>query len=238
MTRSMLRIQRRLSTAAVLLTFFLLPATTAFAQTFTRITAGPLVNDAAASRAVCWVDFDHDGALDLFVSNGPPAGQNNMLFKNSGYPAHGFTAVTGDPIVTDPGRFDGASWGDVENDGDFDCFIVNWYGDNDHFFLNDGDGTFTQVTTGAPVTTPGYSEACSWGDYDNDGLIDLYVTNSGIGTGDPNFLYHNDGGGNFTRIVSRPRSRGRLHLPRRELGGLRRRRRPRSLHRERGQPAE
>jgi enediyne biosynthesis protein E4 len=175
------------------------------AQVFTRITDGPQVNDGGASRSVNWVDVNGDGFLDLFVSNGLEGGENNALYISNG-PDSNFTfrRVTGDPIVMDGMPSDGSSWGDVDNDGDPDAFVVNWYNMNNMFSLNQGDGSFVSVTTGAPVTDGGYSETCTWGDYDNDGRIDLYVTNSGSPSlgAKTNFLYHNDGGGSFTRITA------------------------------------
>jgi hypothetical protein len=123
---------------------------------------------------------------------------------NSGAPGFTFTKVTSGAIVNSHGRSDGSSWADVDNDGRTDAFVVNWYGDNNLFYHNDGGGAFTQITSGPPVNDGGYSETCAWGDYDNDGHIDLYVTNSGQTTGDPNFLYHNNGDGTFTKVTSGP----------------------------------
>ncbi len=175
------------------------------AQTFTKILDGPHVNNIAASRSVNWVDIDGDLDLDLFVSNGLEGGQNNFLYINNGVDsAYSFTQVTGDPIVQDNTPSDGASWGDIDNDGDMDAFVVNWYNVNNLLYLNNGNGTFAQVTTGTIVNDGGYSEACSWGDYDNDGDLDLYVTNSGSPTigAKVNFLHRNNGNGTFTKITT------------------------------------
>src|SRR5207244_4156081 len=59
--------------------------------------------------------------------------------------------------------------------------------------------TFTKITTGAIVTDISWGSGCAWGDYDNDGWLDLYVTNGG---GSPNFLYHNNHNGTFTRVLN------------------------------------
>src|SRR5437867_7796965 len=62
--------------------------------------------------------------------------------------------------------------------------------------------TVTKITTGAIVTDGGSSYGCAWGDYDNDGFLDLLVTNAQTHSGpQKNFLYHNNGGGTFTRIT-------------------------------------
>lgn len=170
-------------------------------QTFTKITTGPVVTTDADSRSVNWVDINNDGLVDLFISNGKAGGQNNMLYINLG--GGQFTKVTSDSIVMDNKPSDGATFADCDNDGDLDAFVVNWYNQNNLFYTNDGAGNFTAISSAPVVTSGGYSETASWGDYDNDGLLDLYVTRSGgtVST-NKNLLYHNDGGNTFTKILS------------------------------------
>lgn len=165
-------------------------------QNFTKITTGIVVTDGGDSRAVTWIDYDKDGFLDLYVTNGPSAGQNNFLYHNNGDGT--FTKVTGQPLVMDNGKSDGCSWGDYNNDGEVDLCVVNWYGQNNLLFKNDGGGNFTFMSSSIISNDGGFSETCSWGDYDNDGYLDLYVTNS-----DPpyfNYLYRNNGSGDFIKI--------------------------------------
>lgn len=160
------------------------------AQFFTKVTDSPLSTIKGDSRSVNWVDVNGDGYVDCFISNGPQAGQNNMLYIND---TNGnFTAVADDPIVMDVMPSDGAAFADIDNDGDLDGFVVNWYNKNNLAYSNDGSGKFTQVLDGIWVNHFGYSETAAFGDYDNDGLVDLYVTNS-AGT-KKNFLYKNLGG--------------------------------------------
>lgn len=168
------------------------------AQTFTKITTGPFVTTTGDSRSVNWIDVNNDGFIDCMITNGPAGGQNNMLYIND--QAGGFTAVANDTIVKDHKPSDGATWADTDNDGDPDCFVANWYPTTNLFYLNNGNGTFLQPAIGAVQTSGGYCETASWGDYDNDGLVDLYVTNSAAEN--KNLLYHNDGNNNFTRILS------------------------------------
>lgn len=167
-------------------------------QYFTKINTGPLVNSPGDSRSVNWVDVNNDGWVDCFISNGPTGGQNNSLFIND---THGnFTAVINDPIVLDNKPSDGASFADLDNDGDLDAFVVNWYGVNKLMYINHGNGSFTQIDTGVIVNDGGYSETAAWGDYDKDGFVDLYITNS---AGDrKNYLYHNNGNSSFTKIIT------------------------------------
>ncbi len=167
------------------------------AQFFTKITTGPLATTPGDSRSVNWVDINNDGFMDCMITNGPSGGQNNKLYLNNG--TGGFTAIINDTIVKDNKPSDGATWADINNDGDMDCFVANWYNVNNMLYSNNGSGAFTQIASGPTVNDFGYSETAAWGDYDNDGLIDLYVTNSsGV---KKNFLYHNSGNSAFTKIL-------------------------------------
>lgn len=167
------------------------------AQFFTKITTGPLVTSPGDSRSVNWVDINNDGFMDCMITNGPSGGQNNKVYLNNG--TGSFTAITNDTIVKDNKPSDGATWADMNNDGDMDCFVANWYNVNNMLYANNGSGNFTQISSGPTVNDFGYSETAAWGDYDNDGLVDLYVTNSwGV---KKNFLYHNSGNNVFTKIL-------------------------------------
>ena len=100
----------------------------------------------------------------------------------------------------------GAAFADYNSDGHIDLYIVNNPGPlhaevtkvspGNVLYHNNGDGTFTDVTAKAGVGDRGYGMGCIFGDYDNDGDLDLYVTNYG-----PNVLYRNNGDGTFTDIT-------------------------------------
>jgi len=167
-------------------------------QNFTRVEVGALVEDGGDSRAVNWIDYDNDGDLDLFITNGPSGGQNNFFYINNGDLS--FTKVTDIAIVNDNSPSDGSTWGDVNNDGYLDLYVVNWYGVTNRFYINNGDGTFNEVTGQAINASNSYSETASWGDFDNDGLLDLYVSNS-WGNG-RNMLFHNNDDNQFIRITT------------------------------------
>ncbi len=170
---------------------------------FEKITEGPHVTTPGDSRSVNFTDVNNDGWEDLFITNGPENGAANFLYLNDG--AGGFTAVTSGDIVSHAKPFDGATFGDFDNDGDLDAFAVTWYGVKNYLYSGNGDGTFTYLPDAAPSVPGTFSETASWGDYDLDGDLDLYETNSG---GDKkNQLYRNDflpGGtpGSFTKITT------------------------------------
>ncbi len=188
------------SNLILIILFSYLRVSTIFAQTFTKITSGPFVTSDGDSRSVNWVDVNDDGFIDCMITNGPTGGQDNFLYINNG--TGGFTALTGDTIVKDNKPSDGATWADSDNDGDLDCYVVNWYNTKNLFYNNTGAGAFTQ-TQNAIETSGGYCETASWGDYDNDGLLDLYVTRSGGTTAtNKNLLFHNEGGNAFTKVLT------------------------------------
>lgn len=89
----------------------------------------------------------------------------------------------------------GAAWGDYDGDGWPDLFVTNSSNQNNCLYRNNGDGTFTKNTTAIVGKHGGHSHGVNWIDIDNDGDLDLFVTNDE----GPNFLYINDGSGNFTR---------------------------------------
>lgn len=167
-------------------------------QSFTMVEVGVPVEDGGDSRAVNWIDYDNDGDLDLFITNGPSGGQNNFFYINNGDGT--FTKVTDIAIVNDNSPSDGSTWGDINNDGFLDLYVVNWYGVANRFYINNGDRTFDEVTGKAINASNSYSETASWGDFDNDGLLDLYVANSGGNR--RNMLFQNDDDIQFTRITT------------------------------------
>jgi enediyne biosynthesis protein E4 len=170
------------------------------AQTFSKVTTGAVVTTPGDSRSVNWVDVNNDGQPDLFISNGKAGGQDNLLYINQGGGA--FEQVLDAPIVTDNKPSDGGTFADADNDGDLDAFVVNWYAEDNMYYVKNASNQFDQYLGVAMAASGGYSETASWGDYDNDGLVDLYVTRSG-----PTFatrknqLYHNDGMNVFTKML-------------------------------------
>ena len=153
--------------------------------TFSKITTGIIVNETSYSVGSAWGDYDNDGFLDMFVANRLGS---NFLYRNNGDGT--FTKITSGTVVTDVADANGCSWGDYDGDGYLDLFVTNWNGQHNALYKNNGDGTFTKITTGNLVIEGGNSVACGWADFNNDGFLDLFVANVG---GQNNFLYRNDG---------------------------------------------
>jgi len=87
-------------------------------------------------------------------------------------------------------------WGDYDNDGYLDLFVASSSNDENLLYHNNGDETFSLVTTGSIATDVGSSHGCNWMDVDNDGDLDLFVTND---QAQRKFLYINDGTGVLNR---------------------------------------
>ena len=145
-------------------------------------------------------DYDNDGRLDILVLRGAWMGrkfgrQRNSLLRQN--PDGTFSDVTEQAGL---GRSaypcQAAAWADYDNDGDLDLYIGNEYFPCE-LFRNNGNGTFTDVAKEAGVDGGGYAKGVSWGDYDNDGDQDLYVSN----LGESNHLYRNNGDGTLTDVA-------------------------------------
>ena len=130
---------------------------------------------------VCLIDYDNDGWLDIYLVNGatfdsldgkePPP--HAALFHNNHDGT--FTDVTEKAKVANDRWGYGCSVADYNNDGWPDLYVGN-YGKN-RLYRNNHDGTFTDVAEEAHVTGSGnWSPGSSWGDYDGDGKLDLYVS--------------------------------------------------------------
>ena len=136
---------------------------------------------------VALFDYDNDGLLDIFFTNGAAipslnktdASFSNRLFHNNGDGT--FTDVTEKAGLAGLGYSMGVAAGDYDNDGYVDLYVTGV--NHNQLFHNNGNGTFTDVTEKAGVTgiVPGIGKAWSvtagWFDYNNDGLLDLLVVN-------------------------------------------------------------
>lgn len=181
---------------------------------------------------VALFDYDGDGFLDIYLVNGaemPSMVKSSQKYSNRLYHNNGngtFTDVTDRAGLSGAGYGMGVAVGDYDNDGSPDVFLANVNGNQ--LFHNNGDGTFTDVTAKAGLTggthdgRKMWSIAAGWFDYNNDGLLDLFVANycqwdpryepvcTGLnGRGYchpqsfaplPNSLYRNNGDGTFTDV--------------------------------------
>gem|GEM_PF-6081247 len=165
--------------------------------------AAGLPNDREYSECSFFVDYDNDGLLDIFVKNIPDTIAVNALYHNDGDGT--FTSVEefGDLKTANNGVDEGSivSFADYDNDGWMDV-AIGGNGSSEALYRNNHDGTFTDVTAAAGILPRPNAQGLAWGDYNNDGLIDLYVSH-GKATGGgvlTNSLYRNNGNGTFTEL--------------------------------------
>ena len=172
---------------------------------FTRITEGPQVNDGGTSAGVCWVDFDGDNDLDLYVSNhvGYFDGRN-FLYENQGDGT--YIKRTDLPFTQIATSTYSSSWADFENDGDLDLVVANFREDESVIYINDGAGGFAPTSNGPASEGPVGATNVSWVDYNLDGELDLFMCNAtGPGSDDyppwENYLFLNTDGV-LTKVIS------------------------------------
>ncbi len=154
--------------------------------TFTDVTKQSGIGEDSCTTVASWADYDNDGFLDLYVGrymdprkdipttfyarNGEP----NQLYHNNGDGT--FTNVTEKAGVGEIGLCLGTVWGDYDDDGYPDLYVVNDFGRNT-LYHNNGNGTFTDVTKKSNTLAYGAGMSASFADYNNDGKLDIYVTN-------------------------------------------------------------
>lgn len=154
-------------------------------------------SDNSGNYGSVWTDFDNDGDLDLYIAkcrqgvNNPEDGRRiNQLLVNNGDGTY-----SQDTLNTYGLRIGAQSWtadfGDVDNDGDMDCFITN-HDLPSQLLLNDGSGVFSDATTGSGINVQGLPIQGIFKDFDNDGFLDILVS------GTRHYLYRNNGNGTFT----------------------------------------
>ena len=153
-------------------------------------------------------DYNNDGYIDIYILRGGWLGKGgnhpNSLLKNNGDGT--FTDVTKASGLFRPKPTQTAAWADFDNDGWLDLFVgaeaVKVGGaalDNPSvLWRNNGDGTFTDVTTAMGINVKAFVKGVAWGDANNDGWPDLYVST----LDSPNFLYENVAGKGFKNVAA------------------------------------
>src|SRR3989442_40889 len=142
-------------------------------------------------------DFNNDGWLDIYVMRGGwewPM-RNSLLRNNRDGTFTDVTLESGLLSVDYPTH--SAAWADYDNDGWVDLYVGHEHTPS-QLFRNKGDGTFEDVAARAGVNRVAFTKGVAWGDYDDDGYPDLYVSNYGA----DNFLYHNRGDGSFEEVAT------------------------------------
>ncbi|MFQ6104430.1 MAG: FG-GAP-like repeat-containing protein [Candidatus Glassbacteria bacterium] len=161
--------------------------------TFSDVTfeTGAGGHEAGYTQGVAWCDYDNDGNLDLYVVN---RFLENNLYRNQGDGT--FTDVAESTGVAAGGTCVSALWADYDRDGFTDLLVTRTGSSRCLLFHNQGDGSFAEVGEASGVTDEADWNGADWGDYDNDGDMDLYVTCSSC----RDALYRNEEDGSFTNV--------------------------------------
>jgi tetratricopeptide (TPR) repeat protein len=162
--------------------------------TFTDRVAQAGLSDQLGGLNLIQTDYNNDGCIDIFVLRGGwQAPMRDSLLRNN---CDGtFTDVTQNAGLAEPIASQTAVWTDIDNDGFLDLFIGNEQGPS-RLYHNKGDGTFEDIAHAAGVDRVAFTKGVVAADYDNDGFMDLYVSN----LGGENFLYHNNHDRTFTEV--------------------------------------
>lgn len=129
-------------------------------------------------------DYDSDGWVDLFVTR---LDDSDLLYRNRGDGT--FEDVSTSAGFTQNLATNGATWGDLDNDGDADLYVTAIFADRNYLYINNGAGGFTEqaVPRDAGVETASVVSrfGAAMGDYDHDGFLDIYTTQWGASPFDP-----------------------------------------------------
>lgn len=158
---------------------------------FEEISVPAGVNNKGVNSGVAFSDFDNDGDDDVYVSIRDGI---NILYRNNGN--NSFTDISEEAGLADLSDTRTSVWGDINNDGLADLYVGNWRS-ADALYLNNGDGTFTDITSAAGISNVGQPLSVNMVDIDNDGLLDIYVSNFAA----HNVMLRNNGDNTFTDVT-------------------------------------
>ena len=163
---------------------------------FTNVTTAAGMNLTSWGGSINWFDYNADSRLDCYIGNDGIPTHANYLFENNDLST--FTEVAASVGLTDDLSTLSTATADYDNDGDLDIFIGNQSGSPTGVLFQNNGGSFTNVSVASGLETYSYTWGADWGDFDNDGDLDLYLANSNAG----NQCFVNNGDGTFTESAA------------------------------------
>ena len=148
---------------------------------FTDITATAGIEAGEYDTQPCLADYDRDGDLDLWIGtidsggSGGPTDPRGRMYRNDGTGA--FEEVTTLAWTRGSGHSTFGMWSDVDYDGLVDLLVGEFYATENHFYRNNGDGTFTDRSVAVGLNTEGLTHVLCVLDSDQDGYMDVFVGN-------------------------------------------------------------
>jgi len=166
---------------------------------FSPLPRQPWSSEFDASNDCGWADYDRDGFLDVFVAN---VYESECLYRQRGDGSFAkMTTAQAGSIVSVDVASDACAWADYDNDGDPDLWVSSRDG-HCRLHQNDGQGYFAAATNAGSVVTARATCTGVWGDYDNDGWLDLFAGRSWETIrGSTNALHRNLAGQSFTNMA-------------------------------------
>jgi len=151
------------------------------------------------NSSIAWGDYDSDGDLDILLTGWDTDNRISSIYKNNG--GGSFTEQTSISLT---GVWNGSvAWGDYDNDGDLDILLTGSDPDDNpvsKIYKNNGNGSFTEQTSISLSNVK--NSSVDWGDYDNDGDMDILLTGIDENNTDISKIYKNNGNNSFTEQLN------------------------------------
>ncbi|WP_033961836.1 FG-GAP-like repeat-containing protein [Psychroserpens jangbogonensis] len=185
----------KLFTAVLLLLFVsICKSQTNFVDKATELGLGVSCGDGTFGNGITFYDYNDDGWDDITLAT--QAGESIRFFKN-------LNGVFVEEILNIPNNMSymkQVNWVDYDNDSHLDLFVTSNI-DGNRLYRNDGNFNFSDVTNDSelPIINMG-TYGASWGDYNNDGYLDVFISNRDNTESYPNYLYRNNNDGTFTNV--------------------------------------
>lgn len=174
---------RKLLLSVPLFLFLIFLSKITYSQAFTDVAASAglshcaiLASDVNPTQgAAAWFDYNNDSLPDIYLTGGKHI---DKLYKNNGDGTFTDKTIEAGFNILDTSIYTvGVATGDIDNDGDRDVFVTTDFRFRNYLFLNNGDGTFTDIAEAAGVADTAESASVTFGDYNKDGYLDIFVSN-------------------------------------------------------------